>query len=628
MYCGIFGQDSIIRMAQLNQHLEISEYENHSSIVRAAMFHPNDSSMFISAGGIEGIFFWTFQGEKAAIQVQPDIDLIPQKLLEEQSDKIIPENSISISPSLAEALHFEQEEIAPYELQNNPRNIKRKELNLPQKHYVCSHDEKALFYDDISTRICALTDSQINPQLIMGFNGNAHENIIWNEQANWIGYTIGNKLIIEDIRTRYQEIYIEQEAEISTIALSSYKTFVATATGIANKSSNIADICIYTVQESKPYIKFMKKLSFHEKGVQSLAFVGVKQENLCSIGRFPECTLALWDIAKGTCIASELLEVPTNFVEPSNILRNFSWTSVGKNIVTEWQANQAGLTSEKAEFKVEADLKDYAFTSICQIETAESVVGLIGTTKGTIVVYRPEKKEFLSEYPVAEGEISCIESKNNTIIIGAGKTLMKWQAESKKEISISILETKPIMIQLDSQIISMKINEQANATIAGTASGTLYYVSWEKNFSARLQVGHSNSHVISACESMNPQLFITATNDNAIRFYSKSEGDLIMEYYVPNCQCRKLIIYQKICFGFFDDGVIRAFSLITLKQLGKISVGSIPLNSAVASENILFVGDEEGACHLISIISLDPIAMMSQKVIINFKSLSCYNLME
>ena len=54
-------------------------------------------------------------------------------------------------------------------------------------------------------------------RLVMGYNGNARDNLVWNEEEGWIAYSLNNKVIVETIQGRKQRILTPGNTEISVI---------------------------------------------------------------------------------------------------------------------------------------------------------------------------------------------------------------------------------------------------------------------------------------------------------------------------------------------------------------------------------------------------------------------------
>jgi hypothetical protein len=70
---------------------------------------------------------------------------------------------------------------------------RKNELELPYNYYFVD-EQKAPTYDDLS-----ITGSNITAHQNIGYNGNAKDNLAWNNSEGWFAYSTANRLIIERI---------------------------------------------------------------------------------------------------------------------------------------------------------------------------------------------------------------------------------------------------------------------------------------------------------------------------------------------------------------------------------------------------------------------------------------------
>lgn len=80
------------------------------------------------------------------------------------------------------------------------------------------------------------------------------------------------------------------------------KKLIAIGEGETNSQGN-SHVYVYSL--GKDSCDLLQKLSFHQKGVQSLAFTA--DNKLISIGVMAENALALWDLNQGLVLKSVLL---------------------------------------------------------------------------------------------------------------------------------------------------------------------------------------------------------------------------------------------------------------------------------------------------------------------------------
>jgi hypothetical protein len=90
-----------------------------------------------------------------------------------------------------------------------------------------------------------------------GFGG-VHDNLIWNSEAGWAAYTLHNKLIFEDTKSRLQTVIIESDTQLATLTLSPNKLLIAVGEGRTNSRGNSV-IYLYNTTTKKQ----IQKLTFH-----------------------------------------------------------------------------------------------------------------------------------------------------------------------------------------------------------------------------------------------------------------------------------------------------------------------------------------------------------------------------
>jgi len=73
----------------------------------------------------------------------------------------------------------------------------------------------------------------LEQKMINGYDGfgGVHDNLVWNVTAGLIYYTLNNKLIFENTKTREQTIIADSQVQLSCIAVSSDFKLIATGEG-------------------------------------------------------------------------------------------------------------------------------------------------------------------------------------------------------------------------------------------------------------------------------------------------------------------------------------------------------------------------------------------------------------
>ena len=89
----------------------------------------------------------------------------------------------------------------------------------------------------------------IEQKLISGYDGygGAHDNLCWNVTGGFTFYTLNNKFIVENTKTREQTIYCDSVVQLSCIAASVDNKMVAVAEGMTNPQGQ-STIYLYSIE--------------------------------------------------------------------------------------------------------------------------------------------------------------------------------------------------------------------------------------------------------------------------------------------------------------------------------------------------------------------------------------------
>lgn len=170
----------------------------------------------------------------------------------------------------------------------------RDERELTFNHFVSIKDKKEIDVEiEKKALVIEVADGKtIEPTIVNGYDGfgGVHDNLLWNANQGSIIYTLNNKVIKEDTKTRKQTIFAESTVRLSCIAQTTDGKLCAAAEGETNAEGN-ALIYLFETETGK----LMNRLTFHQKGVQSLIFAN-RGQNLISLAVAEENTLVVWDI--------------------------------------------------------------------------------------------------------------------------------------------------------------------------------------------------------------------------------------------------------------------------------------------------------------------------------------------
>lgn len=121
----------------------------------------------------------------------------------------------------------------------------------------------------------------MSPAVVNGYDGfgGVHDNLVWCPEDGWMAYTLHNKVIFENVKTRDQTVLFDSTTQLSTIALSKDKKMLAVAEGRPNTKTGNSQIYLYDTTGRK----LIQKYTFHQRGIQALAFSNTGS-HLISVG--------------------------------------------------------------------------------------------------------------------------------------------------------------------------------------------------------------------------------------------------------------------------------------------------------------------------------------------------------
>ena len=255
------------------------------------MFNPKNNSQVISVGQYDGIFIWDFNG---------DIDGDYKKEYLSGQDMPITEEVEGKAPSLLEKIRTankakkafrnqmsEDSFIIPEfktidqtnvgvnnnEFYDTPTFVKqmRDDRKLTYNHYSGCIKKKEMEGEPGQNFMKFGNDrGQILEQkLINGYDGygGVHDNLVWNVQGGFSYFTLKNKMIIENTKTREQTVFADSCVQLSCLASSVDHRLIAVGEGSENPQGNSL-VYLYDTEKKK----LLNKFTFHQKGVQSMTF--------------------------------------------------------------------------------------------------------------------------------------------------------------------------------------------------------------------------------------------------------------------------------------------------------------------------------------------------------------------
>jgi hypothetical protein len=93
----------------------------------------------------------------------------------------------------------------------------------------------------------------MKPSVVSGYDGfgGVHDNIVWHQADGWMVYTLHNKVIFENVKSREQTVLCDSASQLSTLALSADKRLLAVGEGRPNHKTGNSLIYLYDTQERR-----------------------------------------------------------------------------------------------------------------------------------------------------------------------------------------------------------------------------------------------------------------------------------------------------------------------------------------------------------------------------------------
>ncbi|KAL9642518.1 hypothetical protein ABK040_011085 [Willaertia magna] len=531
------GDDRLVRVWNCKDLANFSnqKFIGHISGINKVIFS-TDYSNVLSCGQ-DGIIVWNFLGDKSR-----DLNLmlenhIERKLLEREQDEeyldekinnfdeIVLENGISnvITKSLEAKERIHLMSLASTLNKNNindtPVNIENNTLvrldTIPFKQYQLNRVPYRL-PSERDIRIAE--EPKVQPLHIVGYNGNARDNLLWIEKFGLIVYTSGNNIIVENLTNREQKHLIGHEYDISHLALHPNGILIASASVKAHFTDST--IIFWSLETLSP----VKRIDFHKGGTVAMDF-SPDGKYFSSIG-FSEYdnrnVLAIWSVETGKLVANTLLPDPVYSIKWFPTIPTSEFITVGLNSITFWYLNPEGQLLMSP-----SNVDRYSITGSHDIPIHFTSIGFsidyssvwIGSNLGTVLVFNIETNELEYTWTNAhEGtEIDHIMWQNNFVLTsGTDKLIKRWKCTKRDKMYQLVLREQ---MELDNEVISVQFDERLNQGVVGTSCNTIWYLNWEQQQCIKLV----SSHVSFVTGMANASEYLSScSRDGTIKLWSKN----------------------------------------------------------------------------------------------------------
>ncbi|XP_070586998.1 WD repeat-containing protein 90-like isoform X5 [Erythrolamprus reginae] len=446
---------------------------------------------------------------------------------------------------------------------------------------------------------------------VIGYNGNARGNMVWNPDTGFFAYSCGCVLIVEDLHSGSQQHWLGHPEEISTLALNHNAQVLASASAQGGGDLR-CQICIWNIQNGT----CEKILFHHENQVQAMAY-SQDDRFLVTLGDYVDRVIALWNTQTYDLVSSTRLAEPVHDLA-FNPLSVGQLACVGKGAVTFWLMKQQGSDINLKVQQVPApdaigrvELTSLCYSSGCLLYT--------GTSTGQICSWDTETNCCFMTWEAVDGEIGVLQCRHNRLVSGSNtKKIQIWSVAAVQELRVkgsdarcevtgarsnSVLLEQEII--LDGTIVSAAFDDAMDMGIVGTTAGTLWYINWTENTSIRLISGHKNK-VSEVAFGPGESHFATCAEDGSVRVWSLASLELVVQFQVLNQSCLCLawspvptsingLESHHIVAGY-SDGTIRLFSISRTEMELKMHPHSLAVMALgySADGEIILSGSKDG----------------------------------
>ena len=573
----------------------------HAGSVSNLIFSSDNQYLISTAEGSDGLFIWSFQGD-----ISMEVEVKPQKSgMETDPVRVIEEESLQEILATVEE-NAQEPEIVKVVLEDRSESktprLRPLEQGVVAKHYRparVKHEPPPTTMD-----VPKAGEDALELQALIGYGGTQHDNLLWVAEEGWILHSLGSNVIRTFLRQGKQVVMSKHMDEIATLKLSPNGKILASASGCA-EFENHAQVVLWDIGTGDP----IRMLSFHEKGVQTLAF-SPNSQFLCSIGTQEDGILVIWDIGTGRVLATATLFTAIHACAWSPLSES-EFATVGDNGLTLWK-----LTN-RAELLLQNPNLPKSGTVLTALEYTSDGDLLLGSKTGSVLYYSVSSDRVIAEQVALGGEIDSISLLSDRLIVsGQSPHINSWSLSSPNDLLPALTRGHPDVLLLDSAVTAQSFERSGNEGVVGTAVGTIWYVNLVEKTAVRVVSSHYMEEVVVSAAA--GKYISSLSSDGVVKVWTERNWSQVMSSYHEDARALTLSTHPEgryLAVGQ-ETGTVEIFDLNQLKSLGRAVISQSDVTCVqFCSSDSMVIGTDTGLIYLLYAFSWSPLQLQSTELV-------------
>eukprot|EP00892_Ulva_mutabilis_P005257 jgi/Ulvmu1/3102/UM015_0142.1 len=408
----------------------------------------------------------------------------------------------------------------------------------------------------------------------------------WLPAHGLLVYAVDNAVVVEDLRSQRQRFLVFNLQPITALAVVGGRSaVVASASRKGTHANNAtADICVWDIAMGS----CCSVLSYHPTAVQAMAF-SAEGTWLVSLGRSPERSVVLWDVATGSAVAVGRTEQPSVGVTWRFGVSMPEFVTVGEGGAMQWRLELTHLAQHPISLPVDM-ISGGCTTVACTaggdfLGDRDGGVWHIGTSGAGDACHR-------RIIHVKGTEIQWITATDNTVVL----TTTEKAVRVFQNTECGWIQQE--QVDVDAPVIAATFSDDMAEGVVATTAATLWHVDLQERCRTPMISGHPDTIRAFATCAEDPSVVATTCQDGLLRVWqmngAEMEASTEFKLPVPGSACAFTQSGAGLAAGCID-GTLRMFDLMGGRALWAVERHSAPVIAvAIAAVQCVAEADTPG----------------------------------